>query len=294
MSNRETVTAKEAAVMLGIDIRTVRDWINKGHLKSIKGDTNRRRVLRESIGALNRRAPPANRKLLTLGDRYAHGFKVPEGFDLITTYSDLTEYTRAFAKGDLGFLLLVGSPGSGKSQQLHHDLAGQEHQWIDNHCSLLGLYCSVYEAKGSQIVLDDINHLLRNPMACSLLKALTQTDRVRWVSWESTAKALEQRCVPRRFSTSSSICLTANKWDSSNPDMAAIQDRSTPVAFYPSAETIHKRVLELGWCDETIWKFIGKHLPKIPQPSMREYQNGMTYKKAGMKWQEKLQKRWAE
>lgn len=129
-------------------------------------------------------------------------------------------------------------------------------------------------------------------MACSLLKALTQTDRIRWVSWESTAKALEQRGVPRRFSTSSPICLTANKWDSSNPDMAAIRDRSTPVAFYPSAETIHKRVQELGWCDETIWRFIGKHLPKIPQPSMREYQNGMTYKKAGMKWQEKLLKLW--
>jgi len=294
MSNRETVTAKEAAVMLGIDIRTVRDWINNGHLKSIKGDGNRRRVLRESIGALNCKAQPKNPSPLNLGGRYIHGFKVPEGFDVITTYSELAEYAEAFAKGDLGFLLLVGSPGCGKSQQMHKDLIGFQHQWIDNHATTLGLYCSVYEANNSPVVMDDINHFFKNKTACSLMKALTQTNRTRSVSWESTSRVLDERGVPRQFLTSSPICMIANKWDGTDPDMAAVQDRSTPVAFYPSAETIHERVRELGWCEKPVWAFIGKHLSKIAQPSMREYHNGMVYKKAGMKWQDKLLKLWGE
>lgn len=288
----ETVAVKEAAVMLGVQVRTIREWIRLGQLKSIKGEGNRRLVLRESIGALGRKAPPANRKLHALGERYAHGFKVPEGFDLITTYSELTEYARAFAKGDLGFLLLVGSPGSGKSQQMHNDLTGCKHHWLDNHATTLGLYCSVYEANNSPVVMDDINHFFKNKTACSLMKALTQTNKSRSVSWESTTRVLDEREVPRRFRTSSPICMIANKWDGTDPDMAAVQDRSTPVAFYPSAEMIHERVGELGWCEKVVWQFIGKHLSKIPQPSMREYYMGMTYKKAGMKWKEKLLKLW--
>lgn len=288
----ETVSAQEAASLLGVDVRAVRDWINRGQLKSVKGERNRRRVLRSAIGDLQPNARPLNKRLLNLYDRYIHGFKVPHGFDLITTYKELSEYTRAFANGDLTFLLLVGSPGSGKSKQVQFDLAGSSHQWIDNHATNLGLYCSVYEANGSAIVLDDINHLFRNTMACSLMKALTQTDQVRSVSWESTAKTLDERNVPRRFCTSSPICLIANKWDGTDPDMAAIQDRSMPVAFYPSAETIHERVGELGWCEADVWKFVGEYLPHIPQPSMREYYQGVVYKKAGMKWREKLLKLW--
>jgi excisionase family DNA binding protein len=293
MSNElETVSVQEAAHMLNTSVRCVRDWIKNGCIPSMKGAGNRRLIPRSAIGALRSNPRPSNRKLPSLHERYVHGLRVPDGFDLITTYKELMEYTRAFANSDLKFLLLVGSPGSGKSQQLLHDLAQHKHRWIDNHAATLGLYCSVYEAENSPVVMDDINHFFKNPIACSLMKALTQTNRVRSVSWESTTKALEQRRVPRQFTTSSPICILANKWDGTDPDMAAIQDRSTPVAFYPSAEAIHERVRELKWCDVTVWRFCGQNLAKIPQPSMREYYLGMTYKKAGMNWREKLLKIW--
>ena len=290
--NTKVLSPQDTANLLGVNIRSVREWMRDGTLKSVKGHGNRRYVIRSAIGALRRTKPTSPPILPGLHGRYIHGFKVPDGFDAITSYSELAEYATAFAKGDLGFLLLVGSPGSGKSQQMHHDLAGVKHQWIDNHATTLGLYCSVYEANGSPVVMDDINHFFKNKTACSLMKALTQTNHTRSVSWESTSKVLDERGVPRRFRTSSPICMIANKWDGTDPDMAAVQDRSTPVAFYPSAETIHERVGELGWCDGTVWKFIGKHLSKISQPSMREYYNGMTYRKAGMRWQEKLLKLW--
>lgn len=290
----ETVTPGEAATLLGIDIRTIRDWISQGRIEAIKLPGNRRRIPRSAVQGRMVEAPsPAKMGVPKLSmKRYCHGFEVPDNFDLITTYEELAQYTKAFANRDITFLLLVGSPGSGKSRQMKADLKGKGCVWIDNHATNLGLYCSVYEANGSPLVLDDINHLFKSKMACSLMKALTQTEKTRSVSWESTAKVLEERCVPRQFETSSSICLIANQWDGADADMAAIQDRALPVAFYPSAETVHKRVIELGWCDKEICTFIGQHLAEIPQPSMREYYQAMTYRKAGMDWREKLLKIW--
>ncbi len=288
----QTVSAQEAADLLGIDIRSVRDWLKKGQIKSIRGPGNTRRILRSSISELQPNQRSKSKRLFCLQDRYIHGFQVPAGFDLITTYAELAEYSRAFANGELSFLLLVGSPGSGKSRQVKSELAKVHHTWIDSHATNLGLYCSVYEADGTPIVLDDINHFFKNPVAVSLMKALTQTERVRSVSWESTTKALKDRNVPRQFTTTSSICLIANKWNGDDADMAAVQDRSLPVAFFPSAQAIHEQVKALKWCSQEVWKFIGKNLNKIRQPSMREYYQGMVFLKAGMKWQDKLLKLW--
>lgn len=289
----ETVTPQDAANLLGINIRTMREWIRDGQIATIRLPGNRRRIARSAIAACMGDSTPLKDPASRLSlKRYLHGFEIPDNFDLITNYEELSQYTKAFAKRDISFLLLVGSPGSGKSRQLKTDLVGTRHSWIDNHATNLGLYCAVCEADNAPVVLDDINHLFKSKMACSLMKALTQTEETRSVSWESTAKALEERNVPRQFKTSSPICLIANQWDGTDADMAAIQDRALPVAFYPTAETVHDRVVALGWCDKEICTFIGQHLAEIPQPSMREYYQAMTYRKAGMDWQEKLLKLW--
>jgi excisionase family DNA binding protein len=293
MSERqETVSVKEAAELLNTSVRQVRDWVRFGRVQSVKGTGNRRLILRSAIGTAEAQPRTAQRNVPSLHDRYVHGFEVPDRFDVITTYSELLEYTKAFSEGNIPFLLLVGSPGSGKTMQLKECLGSRRHKWIDNHASMLGLYCAVYQAAHSQVVLDDINHFFGNPMACSLIKALTQTMALRSVSWESTTQVLDRLHVPRQYTTSSPLCIIANQWDRTNVDMAAVQDRSLPVAFCPSAETIHERVHDLNWCDREVWEFIGKHLHKIAQPSMREYANGMTYRKSRMKWQEKLLKVW--
>ena len=75
--------------------------------------------------------------------------------------------------------------------------------------------------------------------------------------------------------------------------MAAIQDRASPVAFYPSAEEIHERVGELGWCDAEVYSFVGENLANVPQPSMRHYHQGMKLRDANMKWRQKLLRLWA-
>jgi excisionase family DNA binding protein len=289
-AEEETFTPQEAANRFGINIRTLREWIKTGKISTIKIG-NRHRISRTEIETILKNLPSTAKVQFKLS-KYVHGFEVPANFDLVDTYEELSQYTEAFAIGDIPFLLLAGSPGSGKSRHVKTCLGESQHKWIDNHATNLGLYCSVYGANNSPIVLDDINHLFNDRRACSLMKALTQTEKVRSVSWESTTKVLEKQKVPKQFETSSPICIIANRWDGSDADMAAIQDRALPVAFYPSAETIHHQVKLQEWCDDEVWGFVGTQLHRIPQPSMREYYNGMTYKKAGMKWRDKLLKLW--
>ena len=97
------------------------------------------------------------------------GLLIPVGFDLIKTYDELIEYTMAFAARKFTFLLLIGSPGSGKTRQMKTSLTGVGHTWIDNSVSAVGLYAAVFEANNSPIVLDDTNTFLKQPEAVPLL-----------------------------------------------------------------------------------------------------------------------------
>ena len=146
----ETVTPQDAADLLGINIRTMREWIRDGRIEAITLPGNRRRIPQSEIKAIMDKSTPLKSNVSKLSiKKYVHGFEVPDNFDLITTYEELSQYTKAFANRSIVFLLLVGSPGSGKSRQLKCDLVEKRHTWIDNHASNLGLYCSVYEADGS-------------------------------------------------------------------------------------------------------------------------------------------------
>ena len=284
----DTLSPLEAANLLGMDIRTIRKWMRSGKVRTIDLSGNRKRILKEDL--LTEEGSQTTAKITS--KKYSNGFEVPDGFDLVTTYKELLQYGNAFADGHVPFLLLVGSPGSGKSRQLQASLTGKSHKWIDSHATKLALYCSVYEANNTHVVMDDINHFFRDKIACSLMKSLTQTEKVKNVCWESTSKVLDDRNIPTQFTTQSPICMIANMWTAGNPDMAAVQDRSMPVAFYPCASEIHERVAQLRWADSEVYEFIGNNLSLIPQPSMRDYYNGEKYKLAGMDWRSKLLKIW--
>jgi len=306
--NSEFIGVVEAAMMLGMSKGCIRQWIYDGRIPSVKspGGPSGTKILirRADILALMEKIKgqggDATHVLKVV--RKINGFEVPDGFDAITEYHELRMYTEAFAAKNIGFLLMVGSPGGGKSEQMKLDLLGKPHLWIDNQVTNLGLYCGVYKANGAPVTLDDINHFLEGNRATSLVKSLTQTRATdKGVSWESPMmfKLLEREGVPTSYKHSSPICLIGNEWDPKNANMYAIQDRALRVAFFPTIEAIHKRTDELRrmgvWVvDDDVYNFIGNNFDKIPHPSMREYYNGMLYKKITPDWRVKMLKIWSQ
>lgn len=295
----KTISTAQCAKMLGVSVDTLRKWQKEGKLVTIRTAGGHLKYdveqvekfrLNELLNATHKVA------IVPQGIGRVHeksGLLIPAGFDLIKTYDELIEYTMAFAARKFNFLLLVGSPGSGKTRQMKTSLTGVGHTWIDNSVSAVGLYAAVFEANNSPIVLDDTNTFLKQPEAVPLLKSLTQTEEIKSVSWQKFNKQLEGVSIPKQFNTSSPVCMIANMWDAKNADMDAIQDRALRVAFYPDPETVHNRVVELGWCkDSEIIEFIAANLDRIPQASMRDYFNLGLWKNAGMDWKGKALKVW--
>ena len=106
---KETFTPQDAANLLGTDVRTMREWIRDGKIEAIKLSGNRWRISRSAIKAITDNSTPLNKAVSKLSiKRYVNGFEVPDNFDLITKYEELSQYTKAFAKRDIIFLLLVG------------------------------------------------------------------------------------------------------------------------------------------------------------------------------------------
>ncbi len=305
----KTMTVDEACSYLVVPDVTLRRWIKEGRIasnKAVRPET----LNRAEVEALKVRLEQQTLKKRIITNKRLDGrdFKmvrvtnantVPDGFDLIATYKGLREYTLAFAAGKIPFMLLIGSAGGGKSQQMKADLgvgtANQKCTWIEGHVRPIALYCSVYEAKGRPIVLDDVVHFFDNKDAQSIVKCLCQTNKTRQVCWESSTKVLDDRAVPRCYETQSHICFIGNKWEESNVDMLAIRDRAAGgrVAFYPSPEEIHNRVLEQGWCrDKEILSFVAQHMHKIPQMSMRTYHDALVWQESGMDWRKKCLAVW--
>src|SRR5262245_32714143 len=56
--------------------------------------------------------------------------KSPNLFTRITTYAELAQHSRGFAGGHLGFLILTGSAGVGKSTAFRNCLGDSAH-WIE-------------------------------------------------------------------------------------------------------------------------------------------------------------------
>src|SRR5262249_709046 len=110
-----------------------------------------------------------------------------------------------------------------------------------------------------------------------------QTEPVKAVAWLSDAKALDREDIPRRFTTRSPLALIANRWSSTRPNLAAIEDRGLVVQFAPGALEVHRRPAQPFW-DQEIFDLVAEHLPLIARPSMRLYVLAWQMKKAGLDW----------
>ncbi|MCE9566587.1 MAG: ATP-binding protein [Planctomycetes bacterium] len=217
----------------------------------------------------------------------------PDHAVLVTTYDELDRLLNAFAKGHLPLLILLGTPGVGKSRAVSRALPEPTAGWISGNASAFGLYCATYEHRNKPLVIDDVDSLYSDRAAVRLLKGLCQTDLLKTVGWHTDAKTLERDEIPKSFPTTSVVCLIANEWRTTSVNVAAIEDRGFVVNFQPDALEVHRTAASWFW-DQEVHDFIGENLGLLDGPhSYRTYTAAAQFKQGGLDWREMTLSRWA-
>ena len=200
----------------------------------------------------------------------------------VTTYRELEAFVDAFANGHLNLLIIYGRPGVGKSSAVRKRV-GERAFTINGTASPFGIYIAAYRHRDEPIVLDDIDGLTANPQGVRLLKALSQTDPEKTVSWETQAAALDREELPKSFTTQSHLCILSNSHFVSE-DARALEDRGHVLVFDPSALEVHRQTSIWFW-DQEVFDFVGQYLHLMPSHSSRTYVNAWERKNAGLPWQ---------
>lgn len=206
----------------------------------------------------------------------------------IITYDEFSHFIRKFVEGLIRFLLIVGGPGIAKSQTISRAVGNRAHLYLHTHASAFGLYHELYKHRGLPVIIDDLDHIYRDPASVRLLKCLCNTDATKRLRWPSRHVDIVTGQVPDSFTTTSPVCLIANEWRTPDANVQAIEDRAIILYFTPGAEEIHARARE-WFADSEVYDFIEAHLRHIQRHSMRYYVKGSELRQIiPDKWKERL------
>ena len=136
---------------------------------------------------------------------------VPRDVIPVTTYEQLDRYLGKFSSDELGLVLLLGRPGTGKSESVKRALSvadgaaddarrpGGSPLYIEGHMQPFGLYRQLWEFRNRPIVLDDLDRLYADPDCVRLLKPLCNTVKQKRLHWLSNLSG-------NRSITSNHVC----------------------------------------------------------------------------------------
>jgi len=213
--------------------------------------------------------------------------EIPEGAEIIRSYTGLRWFFDAFAANRFTLLIVVGRPGLSKSLSIKEILKRKPLCYIQGRATPIQVYIKLFENKDLPVILDDAEGLYGNSAGRNMLTSLTQTDEIKTMDWLSSTKILEDANVPKRFATSSRVCVITNRWAGSQSEIQALEDRGHLVFFDPTADEIHRYVgTWLRPESQDVFNFIGANLHLISRPSCRLYVKAVERKAAGGDWKE--------
>ena len=206
-------------------------------------------------------------------------------FEVVTTYAEFQVLVENFAAGKYNCLVIIGGPGTGKSENMRRAIEGKRGLYCSGgQLTPLQFYIDCYLHRREPIILDDANMIMATDVGRRLIMSLTDTRPVKTLDWRSSNPSLAKQGVPNSFQTKSRLCYMSNSWLSDSPAAEALEDRAHLIRFEPSAREVHLYTRDWFWDDE-ILDFIGKHLHLIDRHSCRIYYNASERKKAGQDWE---------
>jgi hypothetical protein len=210
----------------------------------------------------------------------------PDGAMTIHTFAGLREVLQAFAKGSASLIVLMGSPGLCKTQNVERALRDTNAFFVNGYRTPLQLYKDLYRCRNKLVVLDDAYHLLKNSGTRDLVLKLTETTRTKRIEYGSTTAKLklddsEYEHIPMSFTTRSRVCLVTNSWMHCNSVFQAIQSRADFYHLDPTGVELHMHVSEF-FPDQEIFNHVQERLHLLREPDARIYMRALHHKEANM------------
>jgi hypothetical protein len=141
-------------------------------------------------------------------DRFLNEIK---GYVNHDRYNNIKEYIKIITnpKSKINLLIIEGEQGSGKSTIVKSILKElkKDMYYINSYTTSLSFYKILYSNRFKHIVLDDVYGIFNDEKGIAILRALTNTENVRYVKYESTSDKLD---VPSSFIFEGSITILTN------------------------------------------------------------------------------------
>jgi hypothetical protein len=217
----------------------------------------------------------------------------------VESYAEFRDDVRAFGNGKYNFLMVIGWAGIGKTETALAELSEEDFLYVRTKLTAFEFYCQLWEAEKaglSFVVVDDVKALFRNKDALSLLTALTETRKIKRLSWNTASvgnsrgrKDAEGDEIPNSFETDMRLLLIVNEWETLGEDVRALESRGTCVIFEPTPYEVHLEVARGGWFkDQEVYDAVHQYLKVMTKPSMRHYVAAAEQKAAGRPWRKRL------
>jgi len=127
-------------------------------------------------------------------------------------YKNIKEYLKLITdlKTKINCLVIESEQGIGKTTIVKNMLKdlNKEVLYINSYTTALAFYKAVYYNRFNHIILDDVYGLFSDEKGISILRALTNTEQVRYIKYQSTSDKLD---VPSSFIFEGSIIILTNK-----------------------------------------------------------------------------------